>query len=325
MKNDVLILKNIKENKKFKIIIFIFFLFAMLIFLNVNKVYAADAKITITPKNPRVGDTITLKAEITGKDCYSIGFIKLDESSNLEYISMDSQKKASGTTPLTGFIQAKHKVKDEGDAWINVKLKVESAPLIKKELDTEKITSNTFEKKLEIKVVPKTTGVEEFTGKFEVTENGINIRPNPSTTYGPLGVINKGKEIEATGKKGEWYQFTYLDNDAYLHKDYLKAVKEEEEEVVEETDKVEPEIEKEEVHEEVKDPNVRDPKDYKDNTLTLVIIALIVGVGIISALIFLFKQGKEDKEEDNLKYGKQNIEEEENKIKDIFKKRNNKE
>ncbi len=301
--NNILIAKNIKTNKKYKIIFFIILLLTILIFFSSHKVYAANAKVSVTPTNPRVGDTITVKAEITGNDCYSIHFTNLDESTNLEYISMDSQKKASGTTPLTGSIQAKYRVKSAGDAWISLKLKIESAKLKDKKLDLDNIVSNIVDKKIDIKIVPAATNVEEMEAKFEVTDNDVNIRPHPSTTYSVLGVYSKGKVINVTGKAGEWYQFTYENSEAYMHKDYLKEIKEENE-VVEEPKKEVIELDdQEEEREEIKDPKVKDPRDQKDNTMALIIVALLIGGGILAALIYLFKQGKDD--DNDLKYGKQ--------------------
>lgn len=139
--------------------------------------------------------------------------------------------------------------------------------------------------------------------KFEVTDNDVNIRPHPSTTYSVLGVYSKGKVINVTGKAGEWYQFTYENSEAYMHKDYLKEIKEENE-VVEEPKKEVIELDdQEEEREEIKDPKVKDPRDQKDNTMALIIVALLIGGGILAALIYLFKQGKDD--DNDLKYGKQ--------------------
>lgn len=295
MKKNILNEIKVKINKKIIPLILIIILLVLLNFL-CNNVYAADVKIVCEPKNPRVGDTFVIKVNIVGSDCYSIAFINLDESSNLEYISMDSEKKASGTTPLTGYIQAKYKVKNEGEAYINAKLKIKSASLSNKKLNLDNITEKTVDKKITIDIIEKVKNINEITGKFEVTDDSVNIRPHPSTKYSSLGVYNKGKVIEVTGKTGDWYQFKYNDSEAYMHKDYLKEISIEEKK--EEDKEIKEDIVKKEI-EEVQDSKVKDPREAKDNTTFLIVFAIIIAIVIVIAIIYLLKQGKTDKEEDN--------------------------
>lgn len=281
----------------------------MFLSLNFNKVYAADAKLVSIPRNPRVGDTFTLRVNITGTDCYSISFVNLNESSNIEYVSMDSEKKAKGTTPLTGYIQAKYKVLSYGTTEISAEIKIKSAPLVDKKLDLDNITEKVVTKKLTIVLVPEVKNVTKITGKYEVTDNEVNIRPHPSTKYSSLGIYNKGKVIDVIGKTGDWYQFKYNSKDAYMHKDYLKEIVEEIEEVVSEdntlteTEEVE-EVEQEAILEEPEEI-VKDPKEAKDNTIILVILALIVAIAIIIAIIYLIRQGRDyeyDDDDDDYDY-----------------------
>lgn len=305
--NSFIFTKQIK-NMRYKLIIFILTIITLFIFFNSQKVYAATAKVSISPKNPRVGDTVTVKTEISGTDAYSIHFIKLEESSNLEYISMDSQKKAEGTTPLTGDIKATYKVKEGGVAWISLEYKIESASLVDKKLNLDSITSKTFEEKIDVKIVPSATNVQPLNATFEVTDNDVNIRPHPSTTYSSIGSYKKGKQINVTGLTGDWYQFKFDLADAYISKDFVKEIKTEAEIIEEPTDIKTDDNIQEEIVEEVKDPKVKDPKDTSSNTTVLIIVAVIIAAGIIAALVYLFKQGKE-KKDDEPKYGMQNIEE----------------
>lgn len=311
--------KNTREiNIIIKILLLVVLFLKIFAFLDLNNVFAADVKLECIPKNPRIGETFTVRVNITGSDCYSIGFTNLDESSNLEYISMDSEKTAEETTPLTGYIQAKFKVKDDGDAWVEAKLKIKSASLIDKKLDLNNITETVIDKKILISIIPKVKNIIEITGKYKVTENSVNIRPYPSTKYSSLGVYNKDKIIDIIGKSGDWYQFKYNNSDAFMHKDYLKELKEENEEneeiVKEEKDEVVVEDNNIVKIEENKYFEVKDPREKKDNTVVLIIFAVIVAIGIIIAIVFLLKQGKIDNDEydDNDEYQEDNDNNEEN-------------
>ena len=292
------------KNLKYKVILSILFILVIFTLFAFQSIYAAEAKIYITPTNPRVGDTFSVRAEITGNDAYSINIINLDESTNLEYITMDLEKKASGTTPLKGFVEAKYKVKEYGTGWISLKYKIESATLVNKKLDLGKITSKTFEKKVDVKIVPDVTGIEKIDKKYEVTDNDVNIRPHPSTTYSSLGVYQKGKEVDVTGKSGDWFEFTYKDAKAYIHKNFVKEIIKEDEIIEQAEEEI---IEDDE--EEITDPLVLDPRQPKNRIPSLIITALIIGAALIAALIYLFKQGPENNKEQDLKYGKQNDEE----------------
>ncbi len=310
LNNNFIFTEQKKNNKsmKYKLIIYFLAIITLYSFFNSQKVYAATAKVSISPSNPRVGDTFTVNTEIIGNDAYSIHFINLDESSNLEYISMDSQKKASGTTPLTGGITATYKVNEGGEGWISLEYKIESASLVNKNLNLDKITSETFEEKISVNIIPNVKNVKALNAKFEVTDDDVNIRPHPSTTYSSIGSYKKGKQIDVTGMVGDWYQFKYDSSDAYISKDFLKEIKDESKTTESENDKKKDDKTQEENNEEEKkDSNVRDPRDINNNTTMFILIALVIGAGIVVALVYLLKQGKDNKD-DEPKYGMQNIE-----------------
>lgn len=307
-------MKLLKNNKiKYLFILILFTLVFSILNIYINNVYAAGAKLVLSPQNPRVGDTVVLKAIITGNNAYSIAFTNIDESNALEYISMDDKKVSQDELPITGEVQAKFKVLSANDVWIDAKVKVESGPIKNKKIDVSNLSSANIERRVNITVVPEAKDVEEMTAKYKVTDNGVNIRPYPSTKYSSLGVYNKDKVIDVTGKSGDWYQFTYSGKKAYMHKDFLKLVPEEKKEEPVETEQTDVE---EETQEEVKDPNIRDPKDQADNSTFLIILAILLSAGIIAAIVILVR-GKDANEDDS--YVKQD---KENKMKDIFKKRN---
>lgn len=282
-------------DKKKRIILITVLVFVILLIYDLlfNNIYAADIKLEIKPRNPIIGTKFSLNATITGNDCYSIAFLNLNESSNLEYISMDAKKTAKGDTPLTGLIKAEYKVKESGDAWIDVKLEIESATLKNKKLDTNSITSKIIEKRIKVEITPEASNVDVVSGKFQVTDNDVNIRPHPSTKYSSLGVYNKGKIIEVTGKSGDWYQFKYNNMNAYMHKDYLKEIVETPKQ---ETEELKEELKSESETEETTDPKVKDPKEQSGSSAGLIIFAIFIAIAIIIVIIYLIKSRPKDDE-----------------------------
>lgn len=324
----------ITKNKKF-ILLFMFSMFFLFILFNSNKVFAADMKLNAIPANPRVGDTFTVRATIVGNDVYSMNFANIEESSNLEYIKMDKKKTSSSDQPLTGYMSITLKVKEKGNSYVNVKVIAETAPVKNKKLDLTNIKEQPLYKELKIILTPEATNVTTMSGKFTVTDNSVNIRPHPSTTYSSIGSYDKGKEIAVTGKVGDWYQFTFDGGNGFMHKDYLKEVAEAKPTSEEKPDEVPANVEDEvettqgeetktEEKEEVKEPNVRDPRDKRDNTTSLIVLSIVIGIGIIIAIIYLIKQGKPEEEDDTPRYGMDAVEDEpEKKLKEVFKRKNN--
>lgn len=281
-----------------KIIYVISLVFIIFLVLSINKSFAADIKMEVSPKNPKVGDTIEIKVNAVGNDVYSLSFQNLDESSNLTYVDMDSIKKTSNSSPFTGSIKATYKIDKSGETWVKADVKVEYAEVKNKKLDLDNIQFKNIERKLDIDLIPDVEDIEEMEAKFKLTDNEVNIRPHPSTKYSSIGYKSKNDVLDVTGKKGEWYQFKYNDGFGYIHSDFLEEIKEDNEEDNKKSDILETE---EEIEEEVRDPKVKDPKDVKDNTNFLIVLSVLLSIGITISIIYLVKESnKEEDSSDNI-------------------------
>lgn len=71
---------------------------------------------------------------------------------------------------------------------------------------------------------PEPFTVTDFSGTYYVaTENDLNVRSGPSTSYTPLGKLSPGQEITVTGKTdNDWYRIQYTANrEGYVSAQYL--------------------------------------------------------------------------------------------------------
>ena len=61
-----------------------------------------------------------------------------------------------------------------------------------------------------------------------VTADALHIRSGPSTETEILGKYYNGTVVQLTGEEGDWYTISYNGGTAYLHKDYIQLLTEEE-------------------------------------------------------------------------------------------------
>ena len=57
----------------------------------------------------------------------------------------------------------------------------------------------------------------------EVTGDGVNVREQPDAGSNTLGTLNKGTSIVVTGKSGDWYEFQYGSDYAYISSEYVEG------------------------------------------------------------------------------------------------------
>lgn len=121
-----------------------------------NKAISLDTK--ITPSSPKVGDKITLKIDTKLPYTYSMRFLKINNSSNLQLISRDSEVMSENGFPISKSLNAYFKATKAGDAWIQYEIVFETGTVQPDgKIDNNSISGETFnfDDKLIIKALPE--------------------------------------------------------------------------------------------------------------------------------------------------------------------------
>ncbi len=121
-----------------------------------NKAISLNTK--ITPSSPKVGDKITLKIDTKLPYTYSMRFLKINNSSNLQLISRDSEVMSENGFPISKSLNAYFKATKAGDAWIQYEIVFETGTVQPDgKIDNNSISGETFnfDDKLIIKALPE--------------------------------------------------------------------------------------------------------------------------------------------------------------------------
>lgn len=110
--------------------------------------------------------------------------------------------------------------------------------------------------------VPKVEGVKPFSGKY-IAKDVLNVRPNNSTDYKPIGVIAQGQEVEVTGKIDPWAEISYKGKKGYVLFEFLEKKPKEKtpEEIEKEKREKEEEEKRRKKQEEEEKQNIADKKE----------------------------------------------------------------
>lgn len=121
-----------------------------------NKAISLNTK--ITPSSPKVGDKITLKIDTKLPYTYSMRFLKINHSSNLQLISRDPEVMSENGFPISKSLNAYFKATKAGDAWIQYEIVFETGTVQPDgKIDNNSISGETFnfDDKLIIKALPE--------------------------------------------------------------------------------------------------------------------------------------------------------------------------
>ncbi len=184
---------------------------------------------------------------IDGRDAI-LYFTTGNNEEDYGYVSFDNQ---------VGFVKNKHIIIDNiiyNDYYkeMNKTVLVPNETLLyNKPIDNNDYIIDTLPKGTKVRIIAqndndwyiittndKRTGFIPFNSLIEhtcyakITGNNVNIRSAPSTSSSKLGFADITDQFEIIDKTDNWYKINYLDNLAYVHKNYVKEVTHEKQDII---------------------------------------------------------------------------------------------
>lgn len=228
-------MKNIKLKLVFTSIVF------FIILLMSKNTYAASSQISVSPSNPKVGDTITVTISanaaswnvslsasgpiaLNGTNSFS-NATEEGENENVTIGTVKYTATGAGTAnfSLTGqLVNSDYSANSAtGSASVTVTAQTQQPP----------VQSNPTPNTTQSKPSPVALTFSNTNETVYATDNYVTVRSNHTTSSKPLGQLTKGESITKTGESTgtadgfKWSRVTYKGQTAYIASNFLTTTK----------------------------------------------------------------------------------------------------